>query len=557
MKPKKIRIICENTGSEMFVEMGTSLLEIVEKMEREGPNPYLAAYVNNKIKELYFVVYEPVSVRFIDITHFEGHRVYERTLFFTLNKAVHDLFPECKLHIRHSVSRGFYSEIEGMESITPETIAQIKERMTELIAENIPIERDKVLYHEAEENYERLGYYDKIALLKTRPRLYVSLYTLADTVGYFYGALAPSTGYLGLYDLRPYYKGMHIAIPKRMEPKVLNKIIPQNKMFDIFHEYKEWGSVMGISNIGSLNTRVLDGEASDLIKVAEAFHEKKIAHIADSIYEGCTLWGTKLILISGPSSSGKTTFAKRLGIQLRILGLTPVMISLDDYFVERDKTPRDEHGEYDYEAFDAIDHGTFNEHLLRLIAGEKVDIPHYDFITGKRLWHQEPLQLGEKSILVVEGIHALNPRLTEQIDDNYKYHIYTSALTSISMDNLSRIPTTDNRLIRRMVRDSVTRGSNATATLKRWQSVRRGEEKYIFPYQENADVMFNSSLFYEIPVLKNDALSLLRSVPDTIPEYAEAQRLLKFLDYFVPIQSAEIPPTSVLREFIGGSSFKY
>ncbi len=557
MKGKKIRIICENEDRAIFVDMGTPLLDIVVRLKNGNPNPYLAAYVNNKIKELSYVIYEPVSVRFIDITHFEGHRVYERTLIFTLSKAIRDLWPERKFYVKHSVSRGFYSEIEGMDQVSQETIDKIKVRMSELIEDGIPIERDKVLYREAEESYARLGYDDKISLLKTRPRLYVSMYTLDDIVGYFYGALAPSTGYLGLYDLRPYYHGMYIAIPKRTHPATLNKMVPQQKMFDVFQEYKAWVAVMGVSNIGSLNTRILGGEASDLIKVAEGFHEKNLARIADSIYEANLLKGTRVVLMSGPSSSGKTTTAKRLGIQLRILGLTPVLISLDDYFVERDKTPRDEHGEYDYEAFDAIDHATFNDHLKQLIAGASCDIPRYDFITGKRLWHDSPLKLDEKSILLVEGIHALNPRLTDELEDDMKFRIYLSALTSISMDNLSRIPTTDNRLIRRMVRDNVTRGADASATLKRWQSVRKGEEKYIFPYQENADVMFNSALFYEMPVLKNYVVPLLRSVPNTIPEYGEAQRLLKLLDYFVTIPSEEVPPTSILREFIGGSSFKY
>ncbi len=557
MKGKKIRIICENESRAIYVEMGTSLLEIVERLKPGNPNPYLAAYVNNKIKELSYVVYEPVSVRFIDITHFEGHRVYERTLFFILNKAIHDLWPGRKFYVKHSVSRGFYSEIEGMDQITQETIDRIKVRVSELVEDGIPIEHDKVLYHEAEESYARLGYDDKISLLKTRPRLYVSMYTLDDIVGYFYGALAPSTDYLGLYDLRPYYHGMYISIPKRTAPTTLNKMVPQQKMFDIFQEYKAWVAIMGVSNIGSLNTRILSGEASDLIKIAEGFHEKKLASIADSIYEANMLKNTKVVLMSGPSSSGKTTTAKRLGIQLRILGLTPVLISLDDYFVERDKTPRDEHGEYDYEAFDAIDHAVFNEHLKRLIAGESCDIPRYDFITGKRLWHDSPLKLEEKSILLVEGIHALNPRLIEDLDPDLRFRIYLSALTTISMDNISRIPTTDNRLIRRMVRDSVTRGADASATLKRWQSVRKGEEKYIFPYQENSDVMFNTALFYEMPVLKNHVVPLLRSVPNTIPEYGEARRLLKLLDYFVTIPSDEVPPTSILREFIGGSSFKY
>ena len=558
MRGKKIRIICENTGAELQLEQGMSLLEVAALVNGEKPNRLLAAYVNNKIKELSYTLYEPASVRFIDITHFEGHRVYERTLFFVLNKAVHDLWPERKFYVKHSVSRGFYSEISGCDTVTPEMIEQIKARAAEIIAADLPIERDKVLYEEARQSYARLGYDDKIALLETRPRLYVSLYTLGDMVGYFYGALAPSTGYLGQYELRPYYKGMHIAVPKRTDPAVLNKMVPQQKMFDVFAEYNAWVSIMGVSNIGQLNTRIQGGETSDLIKVAESFHEKKLASIADTIYEANLLKGTRIVLMSGPSSSGKTTTAKRLGIQLRVLGLTPVLISLDDYFVERDKTPRDPvTGDYDYESFDAIDHATFNDHLRMLVAGESVAVPRYDFITGKRQWHENPLRLDERSILLVEGIHALNPALTASLDDDLKFRIYLSALTSIAMDNLSRIPTTDNRLIRRMVRDSVTRGADASATLQRWQSVRRGEEKYIFPFQENADVMFNSSLFYELPVLKNYVVPLLRSVPNNIPEFGEAQRLLKLLDFFVTIPPDEIPPTSILREFIGGSSFKY
>ena len=562
MKGKKIGIICENTGTEIYLEPGTSLLEVAEQLMGPGadanPCRWIAAYVDNKIRELTYLLYEPASVRFIDITHFEGHRVYERTLFFALNKAVRDLWPERKFRVMHSVSRGFYSEISDCETVTPEMIDGIKARMAEIIAADLPIERNKVPYGEARESYARLGYDDKIALLETRPRLYVSLYTLDDTVGYFYGALAPSTGYLGLYDLRPYYKGMHIAVPKRTDPEELNRMVPQQKMFDVFAEYKAWVSIVGVSNIGQLNTRIHGGETSDLIKVAESFHEKKLASIADSIHEANRTKGTRLVLMSGPSSSGKTTTAKRLGIQLRVLGLTPVLISLDDYFVERDKTPRDPvTGDYDYEAFDAIDHATFNDHLRRLVAGESVEVPRYDFITGRRQQHESPLQLDERSILIVEGIHALNPRLTDSLDDDLKFSIYLSALTSIAMDNLSRIPTTDNRLIRRMVRDSVTRGADASATLKRWQSVRRGEEKWIFPFQERADVMFNSSLFYELPVLKSYVVPLLRSVPDIIPEYGEAQRLLKLLDFFVSIPSDEIPPTSILREFIGGSSFRY
>ena len=378
-----------------------------------------------------------------------------------------------------------------------------------------------------------------------------------DAVGYFYGALTPDTSYIHLFDIRPYYNGFYIALPLRSNPDKFDLNVHLDKMFDVFREYSMWVHIMGVPTVGHLNEKVLAGDASELIKVAEAFHEKKIAQIADQIEQANSSKGTRVVLISGPSSSGKTTTAKRLGIQLRILGLDPVLISLDDYFVDRERTPKDENGEYDYEALEAIDLKLLNSDLERLIAGESVDVPRYDFITGTRQWHETPLKLNERSILIMEGIHGLNPKLTPSIPRGQKFCIYVSCLTSVAMDNLSRIPTSDNRLLRRITRDYATRGSNALATLQRWPSVRRGEEKHIFPYQENADVMFNSSLFYEISVLRQKVEPILREVSDTEPEYGEASRLLKFLDNFIPISPDEIPPTSILREFIGGSSFKY
>ncbi len=552
-----IKIICENSASELSVEMGTSLAEVIEMLSLKNDHPFLAAYVNNRIKELNYKVYTPISVRFIDITDFEGTRVYQRTLFFIMHKAVHDLYPDSSFSIKHSVSKGFYCEIEGRDDLSEDEIDNIKRRMDDIISRDIPIVRERVLSADAEKTYAKLGFGDKIALLRTRPRLYSDIYRMADMAGYFYGALAPSTGYIHLFDIRRYYNGIHLAVPRRTDPDRLENIVPQDKMFDIFKEYKEWVSVMGVSTIGSLNAKILSGESSDLIKVAEAFHEKKLAGIADTIYDANVTRGARIVLISGPSSSGKTTFAKRLGIQLRILGLRPVTISLDDYFVNREQTPRDEKGDYDYEALKAIDIALFNEQLQKLMAGQSVTIPRYNFISGMREWHEQPLQLDERSILVIEGIHGLNPRLTESVEESRKFKIYISAFTSISMDNLSRIATTDNRLLRRITRDYNTRGANAEATLRRWASVRRGEDRHIFPYQENADVMFNSSLFYELSVLRQFVEPMLREVPDTVPEYAEAKRLLKFLDNFSPMQPDEIPPTSILREFIGGSSFSY
>ncbi len=557
MSESAIKVVCENTGAHIYVKMGISLLEVAEMLALPGEYPFLAAYVNNSLKELDYKIYEPVSVRFIDVTHYEGMRVYQRTLFFAMNKAVHDIFPGSRFRIRHSVSKGFYCEIDGMASVSQQDADRIKERMRQLVEQDIPIVREKVLATEAQALYERMGLDDKLALLKSRPHLYVTIYRLADTVGYFFGSLALSTHYLYLFDVRPYYNGLYLAVPRRSNPKELETMIPQDKMFDIFKEYKAWVDVMGVSNIGSLNTKILEGHSSELIKIAEAFHEKKLGSIADQIHQANGSRGARLVLISGPSSSGKTTFAKRLGIQLRILGLDPVLISLDDYFVERERTPLDEHGEYDYEALEALDVEAFNADLTTLLDGGSVDVPRYDFITGKRQYHEKPLSLGSRSVLVIEGIHGLNPKLTAQVDDGFKFKIYISAFTSVAMDDLSRIATTDNRLLRRITRDYHARGSDASATLKRWESVRRGEDKHIFPYQENADVMFNSSLFYEISVLRRFVEPMLHEVPDTLPEYGEARRLIKFIDNFTHIDPAEIPPTSILREFIGGSSFKY
>lgn len=554
---EKIRIICENTGSSIDTEMGTSLLDIVKGLGAGGKYPFLAAYVNNRIKELNYRVYTPVTVRFIDITHFEGYRVYQRTASFIMQAAVREVCTGHRFYIRHSLGDGFYCEIEGEREISQARCDEIAAAARRIVADNLTITRRKVLTTEAREIYERLGFDDKTVLLETRPRLYSEIYTMGDIAGYFYGALAPSTGYVEAFDIRPYYNGFYLALPKRSDISKIDTAIHLDKMFDIFHEYQTWVNIMGVPTVGSLNEKVLGGDASELIKIAEAFHEKQLGQIADTIAEANSSRGVRMVLISGPSSSGKTTFAKRLGVQLRVLGLNPVLISLDDYFVEREKTPRDEKGDYDYEALEAIDLAQLNEHLKRLAAGESVAIPRYDFITGKRQWHENPLQLDERSILIMEGIHGLNPRLTPSIPDKLKFKIYISCFTSVAMDNLSRIPTTDNRLLRRITRDYATRGSNAYATIARWGSVRRGEEIHIFPYQENADVMFNSSLFYEISVLRPFVEPILREVPDTVPEYGEASRLLKFLDNFTPVKPDEIPPTSLLREFIGGSSFKY
>ncbi len=552
-----IQVVCENLGRTLEVPMGTPLSDLVRQIA-EGKYPFLAAMVNNRIKELNYKLYTPVTVRFIDITSFEGIRVYQRTSWFLLQKAAEDLYPDHKLHIRHSLGEsGFYCEIEGRRSFTQEETDRLRQRIGELVKEDLPITRRRLLTSEVRERYAEHGFRDKITLLDTRPRLYSNLYTLGDTVGYFYGALAPSTGYITRFDLKPFYNGFYLALPVRTDPERLNKEVQQHRMFGIFREYQSWVELMGVPTIGAVNARVLEGVSGGMILLAEAFHERKFAEVADAIQKANKEKGTRVVLISGPSSSGKTTSAKRLAIQLGVLGMRPELISLDDYFVNREDTPRDENGDYDFEVLEAIDIKLFNEHLQRLMQGESVDIPRYDFITGRRTWHNAPLTLHENSILIIEGIHGLNPRLTPSIPDDQKFKIYISCFTSVAMDNLSRISTTDNRLLRRLTRDYRQRGSSALATLSRWASVRRGEERHIFPYQENADVMLNSSLFYEISVLKPFAEKILREIPDTVPEYQEACRLLKFLDNFIPIPTDTIPPTSILREFIGGSAFTY
>lgn len=553
----KVQVICQNNAMRLDVEMGTSLLELLPLLNLEGDFPFLAAYVNNRLKELNYRIFKPMTVRFIDITHYEGYRVYQRTISFILQKAVRDLYGGRKFYIRHSLGRGFYCEFADGLLPSNEELASLRERMQQIIDARSPILRYRMLTSEINDIYKRFGFEDKVILLNTRPRLYSVIYQMDDMVGYFYGALAPDTGYIHLFDLRPYHEGFYVALPTRLDSTKLDLEVQWEKMIDVFSEYHDWVQIMGVPTVGQLNEKLLSGDMSELIKIAEAFHEKKIAAMADKIFEANREHGMRMVLISGPSSSGKTTTSKRLGIQLRILGLDPVLISLDDYFVDRDRTPRDEKGDYDYEALEAIDLELLNQDLKRLVAGESVEIPRYDFITGSRKWHEQPLKLGPRSIIVMEGIHALNPNLTPSIPRDQKFCIYASCLTSVAMDNHTRIATTDNRLLRRITRDYATRGVDALATLRRWPSVRRGEERHIFPYQENADVIFNTSLFYEIMVLRPKIEPILREVPDTEPEYGEAHRLLQFLDNFTPLYTDEIPPTSILREFVGGSTFKY
>ena len=553
----RIRVYCENTASYIDVAMGTSLLGLLAELEIENSEKYLAAYVNNRLKELNYRVYTPISIRFIDITHFEGHRVYQRTVTFILQAAMAQLYPDNQFHIRHSLGAGVYCEAAGKELFSGEECREIEAAARAIVAENITIQRRKEQTVDIVEKFKKAGYPDKAKLLSSRPRLYNNIYYMGQNIGYFFGPLAPSSGYADRFDIYPYKEGFVVAMPDRVNPAKMGRIPKAEKMGGLFHQFHEWMDIVGVPTVGELNSRILQGDTSELIKIAEAVHSRQFSNIADKIYQAHDERGVKVVLISGPSSSGKTTSAKRIGIQLRVLGLQPVLISLDDYFVNREDTPKDENGDYDYEALEALDLVRLNDDLCRLIAGESVEIPRYDFITGTRKWHEHPLQLTERSILIMEGIHGLNPKLTPALPDDIKFKIYLSCFTSVAMDNITRIHTTDNRLLRRITRDYRTRGNNGYDTIARWQSVRRGEDKHIFPYQENADVMVNTSLFYELGVLRPIVEPILREIPDTVPEYGEASRLLHFLDNFVPVPTDEIPLDSVLREFVGGSSFKY
>ena len=552
-----VKIHCVNSGITIDVEMGTSLLELTSQLNLKGKYPPLAAFVNHKLKELNYRVYTPAKIEFFDLTNPAGFRVYQRSLIFIMQAVVSKLYPAQRFHARHAIGDSLYCEVEGKNGFSHEECRALYEAAHTIVKQDIPIIREKRPTEEVVAEFAKRGFDDKVHLLQTRQTLYSSIQYLGDEVGYFFGALAPSTGYISRFEVQPYRNGFYISAPSRNTPETIAPPPNLQKMFAIFDGYSEWVEIMGVATVGKLNKRIEQGDTSEMIQIAEALHEKRLSRIADTIAEANRERGLRLILISGPSSSGKTTTSKRLGVQLRVLGLHPVLISTDDYFVNREDTPRDENGDYDFEALEAIDLARLNKDLGCLMAGESVEIPRFDFISGTRKWHDNPLQLDERSILIMEGIHSLNPRLTPSIPDTAKFRIYASCFTSVALDNTSRIHTTDNRLLRRMIRDNATRGMSAADTIARWPSVRRGEERNIFPYQEEADVMFNSSLFYEISVLKPYAEPLLRAIPNNRPEYATAQGLLKFLDNFHPIATDEIPPTSVLREFVGGSAFKY
>jgi len=553
---KQVEVVCSNSGEKKKIMPGLSLAEIANEFGIKLNTAILGAMVNNQLKELSYEVYSPKTISFIDISHPAGMRMYQRSLFFVLQKAVKDLIPGSSIRIEHSVSKGFYCEIDGCnQPLELPLIFNIGDRMREIIDADIPFRREKTLTKDVVEMFEGFGYHEKAKLFRTRPKLYTSVYYLDDAVDYFFGGLVPSTGYLKIFDLVKYFQGMLLRIPKRRRPDEVEDIEIQSKMFEIFQEYKDWVDILGVGSVAAINEQVQKGYSSELIKISEALHEKKVAQIADKIH--CLRDNVRVVLISGPSSSGKTTFAKRLSVQLKVSGLKPYTISLDNYFLDRDHTPLDENGDLDFESINALDVDLFNQDLVKLLNGEEIELPKFSFEQGKRFFDRTFLKIDKNGIIIIEGIHALTPDLTPLIPAEKKFKIYVSALTSISFDRINRISTTDNRLIRRIIRDFRYRGYSALDTIRRWESVRRGEDKNIFPYQEHADVMFNSAMLYELSVLKSYAEPILYELPSTEPEYSEALRLLKFLSYFTPIGDKEVPPTSILREFLGGSTFSY
>ena len=554
-----LQICCKNNNISKEFPVGSTLLEIYQGLNLDFPYQVVSAKVNNRSEGLNFRVYNNKDVEFLDVRDPSGMRTYVRSLCFILYKAVRELFPQGKLYVEHPVSKGYFCNLRIGRPIELADVTAIKQRMQEIMAQDIPFHRTECHTTEAVRIFSEQGMNDKVKLLETSGSLYTYYYTLDDTIDYYYGNLLPSTGFIYLFDLVKYYDGLLLRIPNKTEPTKLDEMVKQEKMLDIFKEHLRWNHIMGLSNVGDFNRACQEGAATDLIKVAEALQEKKIAQIADEIYNRCRDNSPhgRLVLIAGPSSSGKTTFSKRLSVQLMTNGLRPYPISLDDYFVDREKTPRDANGNYDYESLYALDLQLFNDQLQALLRGEEVELPRFNFTAGKQEFRGEKLRIDKNMVLILEGIHALNPELTPQIPDENKFKIYVSALTTISLDDHNWIPTTDNRLLRRIIRDYNYRGCSAQETISRWPSVRAGEDKWIFPYQENADVMFNSALLFEFAVLRYHAEPILNSVPRNCPEYAEAYRLLKFIKYFIPVQDKEIPPTSLLREFLGGSSFKY
>ena len=549
-----IQIRCKNNKKTLNVPIGSTLSDVFRELNLNMDYGPLSVKVNNKVEGLHYRVYHNKDVEYLDIKSPSGARAYTRTLFFVLCKAVHDMWPDADVVIDIPVSNGYYCNINIGRPVTRFDADAVRRRMQEIIDAAMPIRRHESTTEEVISMFTDMGMMSKVKLLKSVGRLYTTYYEIDGYKDYYYGTLLTNTRQLYLFGLEKYYDGMLLRIPSRDDPSRLGDLVRQDKMFEIFQEHHRWQHILGMSTVGDFNEAVQQGRSTDLINVSEALQEKKISQIADMI---STRRGVRMVLISGPSSSGKTTFCKRLSIQLLTCGVKPVPVSLDDYFVNREETPKDEHGEYDYESLYALDIPLLNSQLNALFAGEEVELPRYNFQTGRSERSGRKLRLADDEVLVVEGIHALNPELTAQIPEGQKFRVYASALTTILLDTHNYIPTTDNRLLRRIIRDYKYRGVNAQETIHRWPSVRAGENKWIFPYQENADAMFNTALLFELAVIKSQAEPLLELVPENADEYAEAYRLLKFLKYIAPVPNRQLPPTSLLREFLGGSSFKY
>lgn len=549
-----IQIRCKNNKKSQKVEIGSTLFDIFSAFDLKMTHGPVSARVNNKVEGMHYRVYNSKDVEFLDMTSSSGSRAYTRTLFFVLCKAVQDIYPATDVVIDIPVSNGFYVDIRLGRPVVDEDVNIIRRRMQEIIDARMPIRRFTVPTEEAVALFQEKGDVEKVKLLKTSGSIYTTYYKIGDYVDYYYGTLLTNTSQLYLFGLEKYYDGMLLRIPSLKNPDVLGEMTRQDKMFEIFKEHHRWQSILGIRTVGDFNQAIDANHSTDIINVSEALQEKKIAKIAEEI---ASRKGVKLVLLAGPSSSGKTTSCKRLSIQLAVNGLKPLQISLDDYFVDREKTPKDASGEYDYESIYALDLDLINEQFNALFRGEEVELPKYDFQSGKSKKSGNKLKMNDNNVLVVEGIHALNPELTAHIPQEQIFRVYASALTTILLDNHNYIPTTDNRLLRRIIRDYKYRGVSAQETIHRWPSVRAGENKWIFPFQENADAMLNTAMLYELAVIKTQAEPLLQQVPENCEEYAEAYRLLKFLKYFKGIPYNNLPPTSLLREFLGGSSFHY
>lgn len=549
-----IQIRCKNNKKTYNVPIGSTLYDVFGEVNLQMKYGPISAKVNNKVEGMHYRPYHNKDVEFLDLHSPSALRTYTRSLFFVLCKAIHDLYTGSEVIIDIPVSNGYYVDLRIGRPVETEDATRIRTRMQQIIDQRIPISRHETTTEAAIEMFKTKGDTAKVKLLETSGKLYTTYYQLDDYIDSYYGALLTNTSELYLFGLEKYFDGLLLRVPSLADPSQLGELITQNKMFEIFKEHHRWQNILGISTVGDFNKAVSNGFTTDMINVSEALQEKKIAQMADEIAARKNI---RVVLLAGPSSSGKTTTCKRLSVQLLANGIKPVQISLDDYFVDRDKTPKDADGELDYESLYALNIPLLNQQFNALFRGEEVQLPKYNFQAGKSEPNGKRLRLDEQSILIVEGIHALNPELTAQVPEEQKYRIYASALTTILLDNHNYIPTTDNRLLRRIVRDNKYRGVSAAETIRRWPSVRAGENKWIFPFQENADVMFNTAMLFELAILKTQAEPLLEDVPENCDEYSEAYRLLKFLKYFASIPFKQLPPTSLLREFLGGSSFKY